>query len=163
MVEHARQVIRLLPGGLTVLGYYVFSSEDVFEKQDGKLRKLINSVGNLDSDVPQEMVVIVNTKTAKILDLKSSSFKSIDIKMAGKPIDSVRVDTSVVFDIPVALSSDEKDLSKDVSPGVEKFSNMLKNCVFVFGKALEVEKKKGKGKTKNEAVDGKSDEDDCAS
>jgi len=174
MVEHARQVIRLLPGGLTVLGYYVFSSEDVFEKQDGKLRKLINSVGNLDSDVPQEMVVIVNTKTAKILDLKSSSFKSIDIKMTGKPIEYVRVDTSVVFDIPVALASDEKDLSKDVSPGVEKFSNMLKDCVFVFdnkmlgdkhvvGKALEVEKKKGKGKTKNEAVDEKSDEDDCAS
>jgi len=174
MVEHARQVIRLLPGGLTVLGYYIFSSEDVFEKQDGKLRKLINSVGNLDSDVPQEMVIIVNTKTAKILDQKSSSFKTIDIKMAGKPTEYVRIDTSVVFDIPVALTSDEKDLSKDVSPGIEKFSDMLKNCVFVFdnkmlgdnhvvGKALEVEKKKGKGKSKNEVVEEKSDEEDCAS
>ena len=161
-------------GGLTVLGYYIFSSEDVFEKQDGKLRKLINSVGNLDSDVPQEMVIIVNTKTAKILDQKSSSFKTIDIKMAGKPTEYVRIDTSVVFDIPVALTSDEKDLSKDVSPGIEKFSDMLKNCVFVFdnkmlgdnhvvGKALEVEKKKGKGKSKNEVVEEKSDEEDCAS
>jgi len=174
MVEHARQVIRLLPGGLTVLGFYVFSNEDVFEKQDGKLRKLISSVGNIDSDVPQEMVVIVNTKTAKILDSKASAFKNIDLKMAGKAVDYVRVDTSVVFDIPVALTSDEKDLSKDVLPGVDKFADMLQNCVFVFdnkmlddkyilGKALEVEKKKGKGKMKTETALEGTDEDDCAS
>jgi len=174
MVEHAKQVIRLLPGGLTVLGFYVFSTEDIFEKQDGKLRKLISSVVSLDSDVPEEMVVIVDTKTAKILDTKASAFKNIDMKMVGKPVEFVRADTSVVLDIPVALTSDEKDLGKDVAPGVEKFSNMLKNCIFVFdnqmlgekhvvGKAVEVEKKKGKGKHKNDDAHDSSDVDDCAS
>jgi len=174
MVEHARQVIRLLPGGLTVLGFYIFSSEDIFVKQDGKLRKLISSVGNLDSDVPEEQIVIVNTNTAKIFDSKSAAFKSIDMKMAGKSVEFVRLDTSVVLDIPVALVSDEKDLSKDVASGVEKFSDMLKNCIFVFdnqmlgdkhvvGKALEVEKKKGKGKSKNDDAHDSSDLEDCSS
>jgi hypothetical protein len=174
MVEHAKQVIRLLPGGLTVLGFYVFSSEDIFEKQDGKLRKLVSSIVSLDSDVPEEMVVIVDTKTAKVLDAKASAFKNVDMKMAGKPVEFVRADTSVVLDIPVARTSDEKDLGKDVAPGVEKFSNMLKSCIFVFdnqmlgekhvlGKALEVEKKKGKGKQKNDDAHDSSDVDDCAS
>jgi len=172
MVEHAKQVIRLLPGGLTVIGFYIFNSEDIFEKQDGKIRKLISSVGNLDSDVPEEQIVIVNTKTAKVFDTKSSAFKNIDMKMFGKPIDFVRVDTSVVLDIPIALSSDENDLSKDVGPGVEKFAEMLKHSIFVFdnemlsdkhvvGKSVEVEKKKGKGKNKNDAQDN-SDLEDCS-
>ena len=157
-----------------MLGFYIFSSEDIFVKQDGKLRKLISSVGNLDSDVPEEQIVIVNTNTAKIFDSKSAAFKSIDMKMAGKSVEFVRLDTSVVLDIPVALVSDEKDLSKDVAPGVEKFSDMLKNCIFVFdnqmlgdkhvvGKALEVEKKKGKGKSKNDDAHDSSDVEDCSS
>eukprot|EP00092_Neocalanus_flemingeri_P029901 GFUD01032466.1.p1 GENE.GFUD01032466.1~~GFUD01032466.1.p1 ORF type:complete len:432 (+),score=114.88 GFUD01032466.1:37-1332(+) len=172
MVEHAKQVIRLLPGGLTVLGFYIFDSEDIFEKQDGKIRKLISTVGNLDDEVPEEQIVIVNTKTAKVLDTKASAFKSIDMKMAGKPVEFVRVDTSVVLDIPIALASDEKDLSKDVAPGVEKFAEVLKQCIFVFdnqmlgdkhviGKSVEADKKKGKGKNKSDAQDN-SDLEDCS-
>ena len=53
---------------MTVLGFYIFSSEDIFEKQDGKIRKLITSVRNLDIDVPEEQIVIVNTNTAKVFD-----------------------------------------------------------------------------------------------
>lgn len=174
MVEHARQVVRLLPGGLTVLGFYIFSSEDIFEKQDGKIRKLITSVRNLDIDVPEEQIVIVNTNTAKVFDSKASAFKSIDMKMVGKPVEFVRVDTSVVLDIPLALTSDGKDLSKDVAPGVDKFADMLKHCIYVFdnqmlgdkhvvGKAVEVEKKKGKGKNKQDDTHDNSDLDDCSS
>jgi len=173
MVEHARQVIRLLPGGLTVLGFYIFSNEDIFDKQDGKLRKLISSVGKLDCEVPAEQIVIVNTNTAKVFDTKSSAFKNIDMKMFGKPIEFVRIDTSIVMDIPVALTSDEKDLSKDVAPGVARFEEMLKKCIFVFdnqilgdqrvvGKSVEVEKKKGKGKIKNDTQDNLDLEDCCA-
>ena len=161
-------------GGLTVLGFYIFSSEDIFEKQDGKIRKLISSVRNLDTDVPEEQIVIVNTNTAKVFDSKASAFKSIDMKMVGKPVEFVRVDTSVVLDIPIALTSDEKDLSKDVAPGVDKFADMLKHCIYVFdnqmlgdkhvvGKAVEVEKKKGKGKNKKEDAHDNSDLEDCSS
>lgn len=171
MVEHAKQVIRLLPGGLTVLGFYIFNSEDIFEKQDGKIRKLISSVGKIDSDVPDEPILIVNNKTAKVFDSKASAFKNIDMKMYGKTIEFVRVDSSVVLDIPIALTSDSKDLSKDVTPGVERFAENFKNCIFVFdnqmfgdkhvvGKTIEVEKKKGKGKAKSESQDN-SDLEDC--
>jgi len=172
MVEHAKQIIRLLPGGLTVLGFYIFNTEDIFEKQDGKVRKLLSSVGKIDGDVPEEQIVIVNNKTAKVFDSKASAFKNIDMKMYGRTIEFVRVDTSVVLDIPIAVASDAKDLSKDVTPGVERFSENLRNCIFVFdnqmfgdkhviGKTIEVEKKKGKGRAKSE-VQESSDLEDCS-
>jgi len=164
MTEHAKQVIRLLPGGLTVLGVYLFSNENVLEKQDSKIRKLLQAIQSIDQDVPSELLVVVSDNTAKVLEAKSSAFKNIDMKMTGKSTDFVRVETSVVLDIPIALPVDEKDLHKDVSPGIEKFSSMLENCIFIFenqmlddkyvvGKSIESDKKKVKGKNKVEVQD----------
>ena len=143
---------------------YLFSNENILEKQDSKIRKLLQAIQSIDQDVPSELLVVVSDNTAKVLEAKSSAFKNIDMKMTGKSTDFVRVETSVVLDIPIALPVDEKDLHKDVSPGIEKFSSMLENCIFIFenqmlddkfvvGKSVESDKKKVKGKNKVEVQD----------
>jgi len=163
MLEHARQVYRLLPGGLTVLGVFIFHNEDVFAKQDGKLRKLLTGISNLSESVSKEQIVFVSNNVAKILDAKTNSFKNIDLKPQEKPLEFVRLDASMILDIPVARTVEE-ELAADLAPAVHKMEENLKHCIFVFGnkllndketlgKPFELDKKKSKGKGKNESFD----------
>jgi len=166
MAEHAKQVLRLLPGGLTVLGFYVTDNQQFMEKQDGKLRKLISNVGGLDSSVPQEMIILLDQSNVKALDIKSNLFKNLEMKISSSPIDFVRVDTNLILDIPCAIPETGLGLKKEIKSGVSKYRESLENCIFIFdnkivgneellGKPVETEKKKGKGKVnKNEDFDG---------
>lgn len=150
-------------GGLTILGVFIFHNEDVFAKQDGKLRKLLTGISNLSESVSKEQIVFVSNNVAKILDAKTNSFKNIDLKPQEKPLEFVRLDASMILDIPVARTVEE-ELAADLAPAVHKMEENLKHCIFVFGnkllndketlgKPFELDKKKSKGKGKNESFD----------
>ena len=141
-----------ISGGITILGSFVFHTEDVFAKQDGKIRKLVGGVSGLDECVPDNQVIIVSSNIAKAYETKSSSFKNVDMKPQDKPIEFVRADTSMILDLPVARPKEE-ELSQDLIPAVHKLEENLAGCIFVFsnkilpddqviGKPFEMDKKK---------------------
>jgi len=155
--EHARQVARLLPGGLTLLGLFLPRPDMFLSANDGKLRKVLKAVSVIDSSVPAELLILQSSLSAKVLDSKTSSFKPMDVRSSSKPMELVRVESSLVLDIPVALPSCEDSLAEDVKPVLAKFYHLLDSATYIFdnkvlgsetvlGKAVEVEKKKGKGK-----------------
>lgn len=154
-------------GGLTILGCFIFRNEDVLSKQDGKIRKLMSGISNLGPSLPQEQVVFVSNNVAKVLDSKSSSFKNIELKAQEKPLEFVRLDSSLILDLPVART-EEKELVDDLVPAVKKLEENLEHTIFVFGnkllqdkdvlgKPFDFDKKKGKGKNKNESLDEEDD------
>ena len=171
--EHARQVARLLPGGLTLLGLFLPRPDMFLSANDGKLRKVLKSVATLDSSVPAELLILQSALSAKVLDSKTSSFRPVDVRSSSKPTELVRVESSLVLDIPVALPSCEDSLAEDIKPVLAKFSHLLDSAVYIFdnkvlssetvlGKAVEVEKKKGKskGSAKVEKEEGEEEDDD---
>ena len=170
--EHARQVARLLPGGLTILGLFLPRPDMFLSANDGKLRKVLKTVATLDSSVPAELLILQSALSAKVLNSETISFRPLDVKFSSKPTELVRVDSSLVLDIPVALPTCEDPLSKDIKPVLEKFNGLLDSATYIFdnkvlssdtvlGKAVEVEnKKKNKNKgAKVETEDVEEDED----
>ena len=140
-------------GGITILGSFVFHNEDVFAKQDGKIRKLVGGVSGLDESVPDNQIIIVSSNIAKSYETKSSSFKNVDMKPQDKPVEFVRADTTMILDLPVARTKEE-ELSQDLIPAVQKLEQNLADCIFVIGnkilpddqvlgKPIEIDKKKG--------------------
>ena len=160
----------IFSGGITILGFFIFHNEDVLSKHDGKIRKLMSGVAGLSQDAVKEQIVFVSNNIAKILDAKTNSFKNIDLKSQDKSPEYVRLDTSLILDIPVARTELE-ELSADLVPAVHKMEENLKHCIFIFGnkllndkdllgKTLESDKKKSKVKNKNDSFDT-SDMDEC--
>ena len=163
----------IISGGITILGSFVFHTEDIFAKQDGKIRKLVGGISGLDESVPDNQVIIVSSNIAKSYETKSSSFKSVDMKPQDKPIQFVRADTSMILDLPVARPKEE-ELSQDLIPAVRKLEENLAGCIFVIGnkilpddqqlgKPLEIDKKKGGSqravKSQQESADSSELED----
>jgi hypothetical protein len=165
MAEHAKQVLRLLPGGLTVLGFFLAQPDSFLVANDGKLRKLLRSTAGLDPSVPAELLVLQSALSGKVLDSKTASFRPVEVRTAGRPVRYRRLESQLVLDIPVALESDSEPLGEDVKPVMAKFGRMLDTAMFIFGnkvlndeavigKPVVVEGRKGKGKAaKVEAVE----------
>ena len=134
--EHARQVARLLPGGLTILGLFLPRPDMFLSANDGKLRKVLKTVASLDSSVPAELLILQSALSAKVLDSKTTSFRPLDVKFSSKPTELVRVDSSLVLDIPVSLPTFEDlvgyPLSKDIKPVLEIFNDLLDSASYIF-------------------------------
>uniref|UniRef100_A0A3B3VZR4 Protein odr-4 homolog n=1 Tax=Poecilia latipinna TaxID=48699 RepID=A0A3B3VZR4_9TELE len=91
--EHARQVSRMLPGGLSVLGVFIISESDAKDTLT-TLRQLVFSVENLisserlwtpaDDDVTDCVTLHVNPKTRKTV---CRTFDVKDPKSVAKPAD----------------------------------------------------------------------------
>ena len=103
----------IITGGLTILGCFVFHPEDVFAKQDGKIRRLVGGVSGLDQSVPEDQLIIVSSNIAKSYEAKSSSFKNVEMKPQDKEVEFVRADTSMILDLPVARTK-EDELAQDL-------------------------------------------------
>ncbi|KAM8838598.1 protein odr-4 homolog [Synchiropus picturatus] len=93
ITEHARQVSRMLPGGLHILGVFIITEGDAKDIQTS-LRQLLHAVENLvssehlwspaDDDVTERIMLHVNRKTRKIV---CKTFDVKDPKSMAKPAD----------------------------------------------------------------------------
>lgn len=93
VTEHARQVSRMLPGGLYVLGVFIITDNDAKDTQT-TLRQLVFSVENLisserlwrpsDDDITDSVTLHINSKTRKTV---CRTFDVKDPKSIAKPAD----------------------------------------------------------------------------
>jgi len=173
MVEHAKQVLRLLPGGLTVLGIFFPCTDSFLTTNDGKVRKCFQTIMNLDVSVPAELLILQSALMTKVLDSKTNSFKAVEVKTRPRPVEFVKLESQLVLDIPLAIQPESNNLEcleDDVKEILVKFTQQLDNSRFVFnnkvmsdddviGKAHEVDKKKGKGKISNKPVEEEEEQE----
>uniref|UniRef100_A0A3B4B0P1 Protein odr-4 homolog n=1 Tax=Periophthalmus magnuspinnatus TaxID=409849 RepID=A0A3B4B0P1_9GOBI len=128
VTEHARQVSRMLPGGLFVLGVFIITEVDAKDIQ-ATLRQLVFSVENLisserfwspaDDDVTDCVTLHINSKTRKTV---CRTFDIKDPKSMAKPADwkyqsavcsswvtvSCCLNVNIYFPLPTGPNTPEK-------------------------------------------------------
>ncbi|XP_034411314.1 protein odr-4 homolog isoform X1 [Cyclopterus lumpus] len=149
VTEHARQVSRMLPGGLSVLGVFIVTDIDAKDSL-ATLRKLVFAVENLisserlwnpaDDDVTDCVALHVNPKTRKtfcrtfdIKDPKQSVAKPADWKYQSGVCSSwSTVSCSLSVDMLVPLPDDRTDLEdmdKCLKEGLKVWAHQLESAV----------------------------------
>nr|CAG4640292.1 EOG090X0BI6 [Daphnia pulex] len=157
VLDHAGQVMRSLPGGITILGVFMVSSADPFQNctMNNRLRKLLTSidliVGKSSVTVRQQLTCerialhISNTNikyTCKTLDIASpiASPKPADWKFvnaAGSPWIELQCTTNVEFFIGLSDSESSGTLRQQLETGIDLYSKAVKQCISLFdGKIL---------------------------
>ena len=128
--EHAKQMARFLPGGLAVLGLFLPRPDMFLSANDGKLRKVLKAISTLDSSVPEELVILQSAMSSKILDAKISKFQACYVRSSSRPMELVRVESGLILDISMTLSSCYDPLSDDIKPVLDKFHSLLNSAIF---------------------------------
>lgn len=148
VTEHARQVSRMLPGGLSVLGVFIISDTDAKDTQT-TLRQLVFAVDNLissehlwspsDDDVTDCVTLHVNSKTRKTL---CRTFDIKDPKSMAKPADwkyqsgvcsswmtvLCCLNVDIVVPLPENRSSTE-NMDKCLKEGLKAWTQKIENGI----------------------------------
>eukprot|EP00088_Acartia_fossae_P067531 TRINITY_DN8438_c0_g1_i4.p1 TRINITY_DN8438_c0_g1~~TRINITY_DN8438_c0_g1_i4.p1 ORF type:complete len:426 (+),score=95.77 TRINITY_DN8438_c0_g1_i4:46-1323(+) len=170
-MEHLTQVLRLLPGGLHVVGFLINSDQQIAAKSESKIRKLLAGVRTLDPCVEEPLLMYVKAKKASCL--VGDNVTTVDVKVHDSPLDFVQLDTQLVLDCPVALNCDkgsDRMLLAHAERGIEKlertiatstciFDNKLLKCEDLIAPSqLDVKPRKGKSKTLDDTLDSEDGE-----
>uniref|UniRef100_A0A3B3T929 Protein odr-4 homolog n=1 Tax=Paramormyrops kingsleyae TaxID=1676925 RepID=A0A3B3T929_9TELE len=147
VTEHGRQVSRMLPGGLSVLGVFLITSPDLSKEAQNTLRKLVYamekliSMGRLwnltEEDVSERVGLHICSKTKKavcrtfdVRDPKSSA-RPADWKYQSGVSDSWPVlKCSVDLDLYFPLSeTSSENLENSVKIGLQKWAKQMESSV----------------------------------
>jgi len=173
VIDHVRQVIRALPGGITVLGLFFVSGFDIFQNQVflNKVRKLLTSIDNVIGKTPitlrhqltcERMVLHICNKsrkyTCKTIDIASpvASPKPAEWKFvnaAGSPWIELYCTLNVEFNIGLSDSESSSSLRQQLETGISIYSKAVKESLCLIDNKLlsdsdllESSKEKGKKK-----------------
>ncbi|XP_045034528.1 protein odr-4 homolog isoform X1 [Daphnia magna] len=153
VLDHARQVMRSLPGGITILGVFIVSNTDPFQNpaMNNRIRKLLTSIdviiGKSSITVRQQLTCerialhISNTTikyTCKTLEIDSplASPKPADWKFvnaAGSPWIELHCTTNVEFFIGLSDSESSGTLRQQLETGIDLYGKAVKQCICLFG------------------------------
>ncbi|KAM4623820.1 protein odr-4 homolog isoform 1-T3 [Polymixia lowei] len=156
VTEHARQVSRMLPGGLSVLGVFIITDTDAKDTLN-TLRQLVFAVDNLisrdrlwnhaEDDITDRITLHVNSKTRKTV---CRTFDVKDPKSMAKPADWryqsgvcsswTMVSCSLVVEIPLVLPKNGislEHMEKCLKEGLKMWAHQIENGVcLIDGKRL---------------------------
>ncbi|XP_040027744.1 protein odr-4 homolog isoform X1 [Gasterosteus aculeatus] len=169
VTEHARQVSRMLPGGLSVLGVFIVTDTDAKDTLT-TLRQLVFAVENLisserlwtsaEDDVSDRVVLHVNPKTRKTL---CRTFDVKDPKSVAKPADwkyqsgvcsswstvSCCVSVDVLLPLPDNPTATE-DTAKCLKEGLRGWAHQLESAVcLIDGRRLAADAELAGGQKRN--------------
>lgn len=169
VTEHARQVSRMLPGGLSVLGVFIITEADGKETLT-TVRQLVFAVENLissehlwspaDDDVTDCVTLHVNPKTRKTI---CRTFDTKDPKSVGKPADWkyqsgvcsswTMVSCCLNVDMLVPLPSNRtntENMDACIKGGMETWTNQIMSGVCLMdGKKLPEDTDLSAGQKRN--------------
>lgn len=169
VTEHARQVSRMLPGGLSVLGVFIITETDAKDTLTS-LRQLVFSVENLisserlwspaDDDVTDCVTLHINSKTRKTV---CRTFDVKDPKSIAKPADwkyqsavcsswitvSCCLNVNICLPLPTGKNSTET-MEKSIKEELEIWVQKIENGVFLLdGKKLAEDAELTTGQRRN--------------
>jgi len=177
VIDHVRQVIRALPGGITVLGLFFVSGFDIFQNQSlmNKTSKLLTAMDNVIGKSPitlrhqltcERMVLHICNKsrkyTCKTIDIASpvTSPKPAEWKFvnaAGSPWIELFCTLNVEFNIGLSDSESSLSLRQQLEAGISIYSKAIKQSLCLIDNKLVpdsdlLEGSKEKGKKKQNQV-----------
>ncbi|XP_067219420.1 protein odr-4 homolog [Chanodichthys erythropterus] len=156
VTEHARQVSRMLPGGLCILGLFVVTPPELSKDAQNTLKRLIFAMekcigkGRLweltEEDVTDRVTLHICSKTkktvCKTLDVKDpkSSAKPADWKYQTDVSSSWPMLTcSVEVDLPIPLTGSSDNTDKCMKDGLRRWAKQIEagNCLISGRQALD--------------------------
>ncbi|XP_048018221.1 protein odr-4 homolog [Megalobrama amblycephala] len=156
VTEHARQVSRMLPGGLCILGLFLVTPPELSKDAQNTLKRLIFAMdkcigkGRLweltEEDVTDRVTLHICSKTkktvCKTLDVKDpkSSAKPADWKYQTDVSSSWPMLTcSVEVDLPIPLTGSSDNTDKCMKDGLRRWAKQIEagNCLISGRQALD--------------------------
>ncbi|NXF36643.1 ODR4 protein, partial [Nyctibius bracteatus] len=148
---HARQVARMLPGGLLVLGVFMIVTPELSKESQNTLRKLVFSVeksltrGRLwklaEEDVSDRVALQICSATKKVV---CRTYDIQDPKSSAKPADwkyqsalsaswlALDCTVNVNIHIPLLATSPVHDLEKNTWIGLIRWAEQIEDSVVLF-------------------------------
>ena len=159
VATHAKQVQRMLPGGLDVMGIFAFAPPDMMKDAQVKLRQVLYAVHKSlskgpssmiprnDDEVTERIVLQICSLTKKVT---CRSFDAADPKCAARPADWkyqsfagswLCLNTTVSLDIviPVTLNDMGLSLMKQIQKGVNPVCDNIWNSLSIVNGQLSLE------------------------
>ncbi|XP_025028115.1 protein odr-4 homolog isoform X2 [Python bivittatus] len=155
---HARQVSRMLPGGLLVLGVFIISVPELAKEVQNTLRKLLFSVEKSvarkrlwnisEEDVSDRVALHLCSTTKKIL---CRTYDVQDPKSTAKPADwkyqnalsaswlSLDCTVNVNIHIPLPATLASHDLEKNTRNGLGRWAQQIEAAVFLINGQVKEE------------------------
>lgn len=152
VLDHTQQVMRTLPGGITILGVFVISELDPFQNSifNNRVRKLLTAIesitGKSTITIRQQLtceriVLHVNNLsmkyTTKTVDIASpiASPKPADWKFvaaAGSPWIELYCTLNIEFFITLSDLESSGSLRQQVEAGLKHYNEAVKQCICVI-------------------------------
>lgn len=125
IIEHAAQASRILPGGLDILGLFVFCEESAFQPSQVLFSKLIKGMQReiLNNGDVATLVLHIDAITAKVavreIDSFSSSLRPCEVKQAPLIANMICVKCSYSIDMHLSLASGKTALHAAIDKAIQ--------------------------------------------
>ncbi|XP_059175326.1 protein odr-4 homolog [Physella acuta] len=165
---HAKQVSRMLPGGLSVIGLFAIAPPVMLKNAQSKLKQMLhsvykqltrNSVLTIAGEITERILLQMDTSSKK---LTCVTVDAADIKSAMRPAewkyqtgDSkwIKLTSQINLDIPITVPVESKSQSllKQIQLGLVEFCDTVKRSIVVIGDSIRdpseplIQEKRGKG------------------
>ncbi|XP_013781013.1 protein odr-4 homolog [Limulus polyphemus] len=183
--QHGKQVTRMLPGGLEVLGIFFISPVETYINLQPKLRQILFALNkalsrdlrfNISSDSLERILLhicpITNKITSRTFDVSDykSTAKPADFKYQSSPFRWHRLNSRYTIDawIPVSKDQYKQNLLKQIHSGLSPSYIAVINATALIDREMREdrdlldpagEKKKGKQRSKEQSAQKSFDVD----
>lgn len=144
--QHARQVTRMLPGGLDVLGIYIYGPSELATKNTANLRQILFAMfksiskdqqlgfcSKIKDRIQLQLCSITNKATCRTYDISDykSAAKPAEWKALTSPIQWSQIDTEYNLDqwIPISSDRSKQNLLKQIQISLEPFCTAVNQAV----------------------------------
>jgi len=155
VLVHAKQVTRMLPGGLNIVGLFAIASSAVLKEGQTKIRQMMYSVyKQLDKDtsrlssssqITERILMQMDTSTKRVTCV---SLDTADSKKGTKPAEWKQqsggskwccLRSTINMDIPIFVPSQKSDLSllKQIQFGLSEFQSCLDQSMVTINGGLQ--------------------------
>ncbi|GFS71942.1 protein odr-4 homolog [Nephila pilipes] len=175
--QHAKQLLRALPGGLNILGFYIAAPSDYNTKQQAQLRQILYAIfktisknQKLALGTKERVLLNICTVTSKIV---CRTFDVTDLKSFANPADwklqsgsvrwqQVRCQLAVDIKFPIKKENGSLSLQKQIEIGLIPFLKSIQDAHSLLNGVqresdellnISKESKKSKKKQSNDKID----------
>ncbi|CAG5126073.1 unnamed protein product [Candidula unifasciata] len=143
---HAKQVSRMLPGGLSVVGLFAIAPSAMLKNAQGKLKQMLfavhkqlsrNNILTPSNEITDRILLQMDTSTKKLscVTLDVADIKSVlrpaEWKFQSGGCKWVQLNSHITLDIPMAVPTDSKaqTLLKQIQNGLADFSSSIQRSI----------------------------------
>ncbi|KAH9500734.1 Protein odr-4 [Bulinus truncatus] len=182
---HAKQVSRMLPGGLSVIGLFAVAPSVMLRNSQSKLKQMLHTIFKNQTkhaavastgNIHDRIILQLDTSTKK---LSCTTIDASDVKSAPRPAEWkyqsgeskwVRLNSQISLDIPISVPAEKKTqaLIKQLQAGLVEFCVSVKQSIISFNGVIREQaeplmshsdKKVKGGKGSNLAADNRVSQD----